>query len=352
MTPERDRKTPPDADHSSEGSNSNSVGSNPIDIQAGRDSNILRFPRGVSVVILRPGDDNSYSEASSYTNSFCNDSVEFDSDEYADFSEDGRLSSDSQNRSRKRNKSSEEGTSEAKRSRVNQEAQEMENLAQTLFDDAKDREKRSSETQNEDKAVSGEHLLKAAVKFYQVAILLQEASKAQENEDSQEARTYVLKNISLMERFQKIVHKTIKIMQDSRGHGFVEIFGSCLDDRLTSVIVEDPCIHSQSQVRLFTDFCELLASRAPNLKIVALVTRPEAEVRKFDSLKILLLQKGIMLIISRRESLHDREIVFDNGWIVKIGRGLDIYKKPFMENQAERLCKETTVDVIRLHVLW
>ena len=26
--------------------------------------------------------------------------------------------------------------------------------------------------------------------------------------------------------------------------------------------------------------------------------------------------------------MHDREVRFSNGWIVKIGRGLDIYQKP------------------------
>ena len=29
-----------------------------------------------------------------------------------------------------------------------------------------------------------------------------------------------------------------------------------------------------------------------------------------------------------RAELHDRAVLFDNGWTVKIGRGLDFYQKP------------------------
>ena len=51
------------------------------------------------------------------------------------------------------------------------------------------------------------------------------------------------------------------------------------------------------------------------------------------------------------EGVHDREIVFDNGWIIKIGRGLDYFKKPngpfsigFCDMDL-RQCYKTTIDV-------
>ena len=51
--------------------------------------------------------------------------------------------------------------------------------------------------------------------------------------------------------------------------------------------------------------------------------------------------------------MHDREIRVDNGWIIKIGRGLDFYQKP--EGWFEigthdldlRKCLETKVDIFR-----
>jgi len=37
---------------------------------------------------------------------------------------------------------------------------------------------------------------------------------------------------------------------------------------------------------------------------------------------------GVQLAVDYDDVIHDREIRFDNGWIVKIGRGLDIFKAP------------------------
>ena len=51
--------------------------------------------------------------------------------------------------------------------------------------------------------------------------------------------------------------------------------------------------------------------------------------------------------------IHDREIRLDNGWVIKIGRGLDFYQKPggWFEVSANdlslRKCLETKVDIFR-----
>ena len=50
-------------------------------------------------------------------------------------------------------------------------------------------------------------------------------------------------------------------------------------------------------------------------------------------------------------NIHDREIRLDNGWIIKIGRGLDFHQRPssWLEVGAHdpnlRTCLETTVDI-------
>ena len=55
----------------------------------------------------------------------------------------------------------------------------------------------------------------------------------------------------------------------------------------------------------------------------------------------------------RDPALHDREIRLDNGWLVKIGRGLDIYHMPENWQSIEasdfslRRCKQTKVDIYR-----
>ncbi|KAF3826848.1 hypothetical protein GH733_009373 [Mirounga leonina] len=37
---------------------------------------------------------------------------------------------------------------------------------------------------------------------------------------------------------------------------------------------------------------------------------------------------GVLLELEYSSSVHDREIRFNNGWMIKIGRGLDYFKKP------------------------
>ena len=51
--------------------------------------------------------------------------------------------------------------------------------------------------------------------------------------------------------------------------------------------------------------------------------------------------------------MHDREIRIDNGWTVKIGRGLDFYQKPDgwfgigSNDLLLRKCLETKVDIFK-----
>lgn len=77
------------------------------------------------------------------------------------------------------------------------------------------------------------------------------------------------------------------------------------------------------------------------------------QAEKFQKLSDSLKQCGIALQISFSDTLHDREITFNNGWVVKIGRGLDIFK-PVKDNcsvghfdQSLRACHETTIDLYK-----
>ena len=74
---------------------------------------------------------------------------------------------------------------------------------------------------------------------------------------------------------------------------------------------------------------------------------------KLDELKQSLLEIDVELDISLNPKIHDREIRFNNGWVIKIGRGLDFYQKPggWYELGATdlslRKCLETKVDIYR-----
>jgi ATP-dependent Lon protease len=75
---------------------------------------------------------------------------------------------------------------------------------------------------------------------------------------------------------------------------------------------------------------------------------------RLDELKQSLLELDVILDIKLNPNLHDREIRLDNGWVIKIGRGLDIYQKPnnWFEIGANdlslRKCLETKVDIFKV----
>jgi len=59
----------------------------------------------------------------------------------------------------------------------------------------------------------------------------------------------------------------------------------------------------------------------------------------------------VKLIVEYSSTLHDREIRLSTGWIIKIGRGLDIFRAPEGKivlgyfDLDLRPCLETTVDI-------
>jgi len=71
----------------------------------------------------------------------------------------------------------------------------------------------------------------------------------------------------------------------------------------------------------------------------------------FKMLQSSLKDNGIEFGFSFSDTIHDREIKLSNGWVIKIGRGLDIYQKPdtwFSIGLTDfdlRPCLETKVDI-------
>ncbi|EYC21930.1 hypothetical protein Y032_0018g3617 [Ancylostoma ceylanicum] len=112
-----------------------------------------------------------------------------------------------------------------------------------------------------------------------------------------------------------------KIAANSTGHGYDKIFGKCLDDKLTAVHVQDAYVSAHHQILNFVRFCELVVSQAPNLRCINLLTGMEAKNNQgaFNELAQSLEKVNVVLKVDFSPSLHDREIRFNNGWIVKIG---------------------------------
>ena len=125
-----------------------------------------------------------------------------------------------------------------------------------------------------------------------------------------------------------------------------------------AVVIEEPYIRMTHQIQNFVRFCEAVI-KSGTVKRIELTTgydndTPLAEIQeKLDDLQQSLLEMDVVLDIKLNSNLHDREIRIDNGWMIKIGRGLDFYQKPgsWFEVGANdltlRKCLETKIDIYR-----
>jgi ATP-dependent Lon protease len=147
------------------------------------------------------------------------------------------------------------------------------------------------------------------------------------------------------------------ILYGDTGHTYESIIGPYLKGAKT-VQVEDPYIRMPHQIQNFVRFCEAVLKAGTVRKISLLTSFDEAtplvEMNdKLDQLRQSLLEQDVELEINVNPNLHDREIRLDNGWVIKIGRGLDFYQRPgsWFEigsmDMSLRKCLETKVDIFR-----
>ena len=155
----------------------------------------------------------------------------------------------------------------------------------------------------------------------------------------------------------ELVEQHFTIMYGDVGHSYESIMSPYLKGA-KAVVIEDPYIRMQHQIQNFVRFCETVL-KAGTVKRITLITghddkTPLAEMaEKLEELKQSLLELDVELEVKLSPNIHDREIRLDNGWIIKIGRGLDIYQKPtsWFEVGAHdlnlRKCLETKVDIFK-----
>ncbi len=147
------------------------------------------------------------------------------------------------------------------------------------------------------------------------------------------------------------------ILYGDTGYSYESIIGPYLQGAKL-VIIEDPYIRLQHQIQNFVRFCEAVL-KAGTVKKISLITGYDDKTQladiaeKLDELKQSLLELDVELEVKLNPNIHDREIRLDNGWVIKIGRGLDFYQKPggWFEVGANdlslRKCLETKVDIYR-----
>lgn len=221
---------------------------------------------------------------------------------------------------------------------------------------------------------SGGERLEEASTLYQegVSLLLSVLKASTDTTKKTRLREKIEQYLKRAEELKRIVqeqkeagkyHEQIRIAANSAGHSYSSLFGRFIDDKLTSVEIEDPYIRSIHQVYNFLRFCELLVRKKSSLKRILLITSLDddhnaqgGQRQRLDQIRQSLQKFDVQLSIQFSQTLHDREIRFDNGWVIKIGRGLDIYKPTdkFSIGYCDydlRPCHETTVDIFHTNAL-
>ena len=176
---------------------------------------------------------------------------------------------------------------------------------------------------------------------------------AQESLESPQAMNSTLvtePNVDLKE-------KHFTIFYGDTGYSYETIIGPYLQGA-KAIEVEDPYIRMPHQIQNFVRLCETVV-KLSNIKRIDLITGYDDETQKqeieqkLSDLKQSLLEVDVILEFDFNPNLHDREIRIDNGWVVKIGRGLDFYQKPLSwyelgtNDLTLRRCLETKVDIFR-----
>ena len=142
------------------------------------------------------------------------------------------------------------------------------------------------------------------------------------------------------------------------GHTYDSIVGPYLRGA-RELVVEDPYIRAQHQIANFVRFCETVV-KTPTVRKIHLITSYDDKTdlallnEKMEELKQSLVEIDVLLSVELSEVLHDREIRINNGWTIKIGRGLDFYQRPDSwfsigaNDFSLRRCLETKVDIFRI----
>ena len=141
------------------------------------------------------------------------------------------------------------------------------------------------------------------------------------------------------------------------GYSYESIIGPYLEGA-KSIEIEDPYIRVAHQIHNFVRFCEAII-KTPTVQKVCMMTSYDSDTdvkemsERLSELKQSLLELDIELEFKVNEHMHDREIRIDNGWTVKIGRGLDFFQRPDSwfgvgaNDLNLRKCLETKVDIFK-----
>lgn len=154
------------------------------------------------------------------------------------------------------------------------------------------------------------------------------------------------------------VPKVISIAEDEEGYSYFNLFYPYLNNA-TRIVLEDPYIRKEYQIKNLTFFCTILMNLNTNIDLKLItqsenIYQKEDQNRKLDDLAKTLKDSNIKFSYEFNANLHDRSITTNTGWKIVLGRGLDIFKDPGSYyspanfDQTKRKCRATNITYIKI----
>ena len=153
-------------------------------------------------------------------------------------------------------------------------------------------------------------------------------------------------------RIPILQEKNLSFRLGQTGVTYQSLFADYLKDA-TEITIEDPFIRTSWQIKNLMEFMTMLIDtrNVDELKVHLITNEEESKIPelidKLDDIKDDMIEYGIEFDYKFRD-FHDRCIKTDNGWVISLGRGLDIYEKysPYSVaavRPGKRKCKEFMV---------
>ena len=153
-------------------------------------------------------------------------------------------------------------------------------------------------------------------------------------------------------RIPVLQEKNLSFRLGQTGVTYQSLFADYLKNA-TEITIEDPFIRTSWQIKNLMEFMTMLIDtrNVDELKVHLITNEEESKIPelidKLDDIKDDMIEYGIEFDYKFRD-FHDRCIKTDNGWVISLGRGLDIYEKysPYSVaavRPGKRKCKEFMV---------
>ncbi len=126
----------------------------------------------------------------------------------------------------------------------------------------------------------------------------------------------------------------LRFEEDRSGVSYEKLFGEYLEGA-TKIEIQDPYIIKAYQTRNLMDFLEVVyRHKKPEDEVtVTLITKADRDYFEDQDMRLSRIKDSAALIgidfkysYDSTDTIHDRNMVFDNGWKIILGRGLDIFQ--------------------------